>query len=221
MSDIFEEVDEALAHDNYAKLWHNIRWFVYGLIALIILGVGGWEIMKWNDARTQEAYAEEFYAAQQALQANDYVAANALFEEILNSDSPFAEMAAHYVALNQFTNMGDRRAAVAALTEAGNGDGAIAQAAVIKAAYLQFESEDMEGLKTLLAPVLDNPESPYAFLADEVLASKAFANGDYEDAKRRFTRLSVAIDATQATKARAQEALAVISSIQETRGPAE
>ena len=104
MSDIFEEVDEALAHDNYAKLWHNIRWFVYGLIALIILGVGGWEIMKWNDARTQEAYAEEFYAAQQALQANDYVAANALFEEILNSDSPFAEMAAHYVALNQFTN---------------------------------------------------------------------------------------------------------------------
>ena len=221
MSDIFEEVDEAVAQDKFASIWRSARWFVYSAIALVILAVGGWEVYNWQSGQSQQKHADAFYEAQQAFEARDYVAAVALFKNIRDSDSPFAGLAGHYMAYTQFMGLGDRAQAAEALADTGTGDSAIEQAALIKSAYLQADTLDFAALETLLQPVLSDTTSPFYYLADELLAAKAYQNGDLEDAKRRFSRISVSLDASEATQNRAREAVAVLEAISQTQGSAQ
>lgn len=221
MSDIFEEVDEAVAQDKLTGIWKIARWFVYSGIVLTILAVGGWEVYKWQSANAQQSAAEEFYQARQALEARDYVAAEALFREIRDSDGPFAGLAGHYMAFTQFVGMGDRAQAAQTLSATGETADPFGQSAVIKSAYLQADSVEFSELERILAPVRSDDTSPFYFLAEEILAAKSYQLDDLEDAKRRYNRIAVSLDASEATKMRAQEAVAVLDAMNQIQGNAQ
>ena len=221
MSDIFEEVDEAVAQDRFARYWRTSRWFVYTAIALIILAVAGWEIYKWQSVESQQTHADAFYEAQQAFDARDYVAAIALFKNIRESDSPFAGLAGHFMAYAQFMGQGDRNQAAQVLADTGSGDTPIEQAALIKSAYLQADTLDPAALESLLAPILNDETTPFYYLAEEVLAAKAYQAGDIDDAKRRYNRIAVSLEASDETKSRAAEAMAVLDAMKQTQGNAQ
>ncbi|MAP96292.1 MAG: hypothetical protein CMK07_15205 [Ponticaulis sp.] len=221
MSDIFEEVDESLAQDKMAKLWSQWRYVIYTVIAAIVLGVGGWEIYNWQSDNSQKASADQFYSAQQALEANDYVAADALLSNIQQSDDPFSSLAGHLLAYSRFVGMGDRAGAIGALEETGSDDGVFGQAALMKAAYLKSGDMQTAELEAYLAPITENAESPYADLAKELIAARAFQLGDIEDAQRRFNRIAVSLDASDATKERAEQALSAIQAVKQSQGTAQ
>ena len=71
MSDIFEEVDEAVQQDKATKLWKNISGFVYVGIAALILGVAGYEVYGWQTAQKKEKDSREFFLAKSALDKKD------------------------------------------------------------------------------------------------------------------------------------------------------
>ncbi|MAK62128.1 MAG: hypothetical protein CMK09_14245 [Ponticaulis sp.] len=221
MSDIFQEVDEAVAQDRLSNIWGRFKYVIFGAIAALILGVGGWEFYSWQKDKAQDVAAEAFYEAQIALDSNDYVAAEALFREIHESDSPFAEMAGHYLALTQFVGMGDRNQAFEVLKSTGRDDDVFSQAALIKAAYLKADDLEMAALEELLAPIRDNLDSPYLYLADEILAAKAFQTGDLDEARRRYNRIAGALEASDVTKNRATQAVAVLDAMKEIQGTAQ
>jgi hypothetical protein len=218
VSDIFEEVEEAVLHDSMARRWKQARLFVYAGIAALIIGVASFEFMKWQKSESQQKAATEFYTAVKAYDTRDYALANALFSEIQNSDSPFAVLAGHYVAQTDLTGMGDRAAAIEALVQASEGEGPFAQTARLKVAYLQASEKEVADLILWLDPILADETSPYAFLAEEVIAARAFELGDVAEAKKRFTLISLSLDAPQGAKLRAEQALAAIQAIQQKNG---
>ena len=114
--------------------------------------------------------------------------------------------------------MGDRNEAFETLKSTGQGEGMFSQAALIKAAYLKADEFSIEELETLLGPVLNSLESPYLYLADEILAAKAYQQGNLDDARRRYNRIAGALDASDATKTRATQAVAVLDAMLETQG---
>ena len=218
MSDIFEEVDEAVASDKAAKLWRATRGYLFALVGLIIVGVAGFEFYKWQSAQSHEEAASAFHDAQQALEANDYVAAEALFTDIMNSDSSFADLAGHYLAQVKIAGMGDRAGAIEALETVGQGDDVIAEVALMKAGYLQADSLTVDELSALLEPILADDASHFTFLAEELVAGRAYQLGDYAEARRRLSRITVSLDASQTTKSRAQQAIAALDAIEQSNG---
>ena len=218
MSDIFEEVEEAYLHDKVAKRWKQARLFVYAGIAALILGVGAAEFMSWNKGQNQQAAATEFYTAVKAYDANDYALSDALFREIEGSESPFAELSGNYIAQTQLTGMGDKVAAIEALQLAAEGEGPFAQIARLKAAYLEADTKEVADLVLWLDPVLADEASPFSFLAAELIGARAYQLGDLEEANKRFTLITISLDAPEGAKLRAEQALAAIKAIKQKNG---
>lgn len=219
MSDIFQEVDEALQQDHALKFWLKYRIAIFVGVAAIILAVAANEFLGWQKNRKLEANAEAFYTAKTALvEDNDAVLAAALFEEIAASDSTYAELAAHFLADIRLSNMGDKAAAVEALKKAAEGDGAFAETARLKVGYLIADDSDMATLESWLAPLTDSTESPYSYLAVEVLASRAFSLGDYQTAKKHFNKISLSLDVPSGAQLRAERALIVIDALEARNG---
>ncbi len=218
MSDIFEEVDEALAQDKSLQIWRVVRPFVYGGVAVLVIGVGAWEFMKWQGDQSQNNEATAFYAAQTALEANDYVAAEALFSEIANSNSAYATLAGHYLAQVELSGLGDRAAAIEALDTAAGQDGPMADIALMKSAYLQANTLSVEELETMLTPILDSDGMTLVYLAEELIASRAYQLGDLAEARRRFEMISFSLDASDGVKQRAQQALAALDTLAQLDG---
>lgn len=218
MSDIFEEVDEAVQQDKATKLWKNISGFVYVGIAALILGVAGYEVYGWQTAQKKEKDSREFFLAKSALDKKDYTLAEALFEEILASDSSFSEIAGNFLAETRLSGLGDKASALEALKKAAEGEGPYADIAQIKAGYLMSDSASVADLETYLAPVANNFDSPYKELAQEIVAARAFSLGDYDEAERRFEIISLAVDVSAGVRGRAERALIAIDAIKAKNG---
>lgn len=221
MSDIFEEVEEAVVQDRLKSIWSKVQWVVYGLIAIIVGGVAFYEFNASNTVRAQEREADAFHAAMLAFEDNDYVAASALFEEILNSDSSFAPLAGHFLSEVRIAGQGDRAAAADALaTAAASGDGVIADLALLKAAYIESPNMTLEDLRTKLEP-LTSSTSQMSFLANELVAARAYELGNLEEARRIYNTIVLALDAPEATRFRAERAIATLDTLKQLEGSAQ
>ena len=114
--------------------------------------------------------------------------------------------------------MGDRAGAIEALETVGQGDDVIAEVALMKAGYLQADSLTVDELSALLEPILADDASHFTFLAEELVAGRAYQLGDYAEARRRLSRITVSLDASQTTKSRAQQAIAALDAIEQSNG---
>ena len=218
MSDIFEEVDEAVLHDNTARRWKQFSPFLFVAVAALILGVAGYEFWQAQKIRNQASSADAFYTAQQALEKNDYALAEALFSEIASSDSPFSELSGHYLAQVRLSALGDKAAAIEALKAASEGEGPVAETARLKAGYLIAEESQLADLQIWLEPLLSNPTSPYTYLAQELIASRAYALGNLDESRRGFTAISLSLDAPEGVRVRAERSLAALDAIKAKNG---
>ncbi len=218
MSDIIEEVDEAYAQDQAMRWWKRLSPIVYGLVAVLILGVAVNEFLQWRGSNAHKQEAEAFYTARTALESNDYALAEALFEEIAGSDSDYAELAGNYLAQTRLSGLGDKAAALEALKATAEGEGPLAEIARLKAGYLMADSSSLEELEAWLAPLSNSLSSPYAYLAQEVEAARAFSLGELETAEKRFNAIALALEVPQALRGRAERALIAIDAIQARNG---
>ena len=51
MTDVFREVDEEVRREQLKKLWERYQYLVYGVVLLIVFGVGGWRVYEWYETR--------------------------------------------------------------------------------------------------------------------------------------------------------------------------
>lgn len=218
MSDIFQEVDEAVQQDKASRLWKRFAPLVYTAIVLLILGVAGYEFWNWQKGRQQSAEAEAFYTAKTALQSGDYVLAEALFDDIADSKSHFAKLSAHYLAEVRLKGQGDSAAAADALKRAADGSGPFAETARLKAAYLTADEMSIEELQAWLAPLIDDVSSPFSYLAQEVVGARAFSLGDFDTARSQFNAIALSLDAPQGIRGRAERSLIAIDAIKAKNG---
>jgi hypothetical protein len=217
LSDIFEEVDESLRQDKIETIWKRYRLFVYGGAALLIGAVALNEFVlqpHFAEVRAQRAKAFEQAATQ--LIDGDYTDAEAGFRELVDEESSLSPLAANFLAQTLYEGSGDAAGATDVLAASGKADGTpFERAALLKAAYAKADTVSLADLETLLGD-LKEEESGLGALARELIAAKAYAEGDAARARTAYNRLKFDAAAPQGVVRRAEIALAAIPIPEET-----
>ncbi len=209
MTDAFVEVDEALARESAAKAWKRAAPFVYGAIAVAILGVGGWEAWRWNRDNQVQAEAKSYAAALDTLEKNDMQGAKKQLEAIAAGKGGFSALANHLLAAVDTQIAGDPKTAEGRLSSASKLSGPMGEVAQLKLAYLKADALSLADLEVQVKPLVDKGGS-FGALARELVAAKAFATGDIERARKEYLALSTELDSTPGMQQRVQQAIAVM-----------
>lgn len=211
MSDIFEEVDESLRQEKIESLWVRYRPFVYGGAALLIGAVALNEfVLRPQAEKARAARALTFETAETQLKDGDYAEAEAGFRGIVDGESGLSPLAANYLAQTLYEGSGDADGAEKVLETAGKADGTpFERIALLKAAYAKADKVSLADLETSLVG-LKEENSALGALARELIAAKAYAEGDIARARTEFNRLKFDAAAPEGVVRRADIALAAI-----------
>jgi hypothetical protein len=199
VSDIFREVEEDIRKERLEKLWKAYGDYVIALMAVIILGIAGWQL--WL----------RYESAQRAKASSEFVAA----ERITNS----AQAAAAFDALSKTAPGGygqlSRLAEASALAVTGKpadavtrykaiaaaDSGPVGATARIRAAWLVADSAPRADLEALLQPI-NTDTSAWRQMAREVLAYSDYKAGKVKEARTEFAALAADPDSPDALKSR-------------------
>ena len=210
MNDVFQEVEQSLREESLAKAWKRWAPFVYGAVALAIIGVGVLEFMRFQRDEAISKAAKTYDAGFVALEAGDLPTARARFTELAKNDTGFAVLAGHMLAGVERDTTNDPTAIEAHLKAAAAADkGVMGDLAILKLGYLTADTSTRAELEAALKPLLDKG-SQASLLARELVAAKALAEGDMDFARDTFEALNVDINAPQAMRQRVSQALATL-----------
>lgn len=206
-----QEVDQNLREERLMKLFRRYGpWAAGAVVLALAIGFGWvqWQAYQLNNSRE---HAQEYAAAQNLAASGNLDEAKAEFER-LSGEGPhvyrvMAQME-HAAVLEQQGDLEGALAGFDAAAEAAS-DPVMRETAQLRAAYIAAETQDFEALQLRLQPLI-NSESRLSFLARELLAIEAWEAGDMNLARDTLQNLTLAFDAPQSVRERAQVALSVI-----------
>jgi hypothetical protein len=211
------EVDESLRDERmvgFARRWGP---YILGGFILIIVCVGAWQFWRGYTLNQGREQAEQYAAAQELARQGDLAGAKTemarLREEGPRSYRVMARM--QYAALLAIE--GDLEGALTendAAAEAAN-DPIMRQSAQLRAAFIAAETQDFDALQARLDPIIASG-TRLAFPARELLAIEAWEAGQLDVARDALENLTLAFDAPEPVRQRAQVALSVIGPAPET-----
>jgi len=208
--DIFQEVNQSLREETFATWWKRWQWAVYALIAILIIGVGVFEILRGMRADEINRSAVIYDAAFAARENNDLTAARASFAQLESDKTGFKALAGHMLAGVEKDLTNDMTAVEAHLAAAANADqGVLGELALLKLAYAKADTTPLADLEKDLKPLLDRKGQATA-LARELIGAKALAEGDIERARSEFESLALDLEAPRGVQARVNQALATL-----------
>lgn len=210
MTDIFEEVDQSLREDRVATWWKKYSIFVYGLIALVIIGVAILEFIRWQRAEEIDREAKVFDVAFAATQKDDLTKARADFTQLSEAKTGFGVLSGHMLAGVEAKLTNDTAAIEAYLAQAAAADsGVMGDLALLKLGYSKADAVSTAELQKVLKPLLDR-QGPASALATELIAVKTLADGNVDRARELFEKLNLDLEAPQGMRERVQQALATL-----------
>ncbi len=211
MTDAFEEVEEGLRRDQYTNFFKRYAAWLIGAVVAVLVGIGGYQVFQGWQKRQSGGYADEMAAAQALLVGGKAAEAQKQFEAIAaRAPAGYKTMALLQAGAARATQ-NDLKGALA------NFDNAAAAAptkaykdmARLKAAYVAADVEDFAKLEARVKPLIDEA-GPFSFQARELIAVQALANGDEARARKEFEFLSVALDAPETIRQRAELSLTAL-----------
>ena len=213
MSDIFQEVDEDLRRENYAKLWARYGKYVIALAVLLVVAVAG--VGQWRSYRLHQREAEGGRyagALELARQGKDKDAADA-FAVIARQTSGGHAVLARLEEGAAKARAGDVEGGVAAF-DALAADAAADPiyrdvATLLAAQYGLKQNADPKAIIAKLAPLTaaDNPWHPTAL---ELTALAQLQAGDKASARASYQHLADDLSAPAGLRARAAEMIAAL-----------
>ena len=214
MSDIFQEVDEELRRDNFAKLWKRYGNYVIALAVLVVAATGA--VVWWRDHDFKQRQAEGARAAAAlAVAGTGKFAEAADLLSVLASDAHAGRaLVARFEAAAARARAGDANAALAAydaIASDGSVDPIYRNLATVVWAEHAIESVEPARIIERLAPITapDNPWHPSALELTAIAHLKA---GDRDDARKEYQKISDDLTAPQSMRARAAEMVGALAS---------
>lgn len=213
MVDFVDEVEEQLRSDRYRALARRILpWFAAALAATIIGWLGVWGFQAWQNRNVGKA-SIAYDKAVTALSQGDETGAYTDFD-VIGKTGP-----AGYKTLALMQQGNIRLAAGKQQDAAGFYDAAAKAApnavlgdlARLKAALALLDTAPLPQLQTRLTDLI-GPKKPYDLYAKEALAMAKLEAGKTAEARGDFSALSITLGVTEAMRARAQAAIALIDS---------
>lgn len=210
MNDVFQEVNQSLRDETLASAWKRWQWVVYGVVAVLVIGVAVFEIMRGMRADEIARSAKTYDAAFVAGEAGDLATARARFSELTNDKTGFAVLAGHMLAGVEKQLTDDTAAIEGHLQRAAAADtGILGDLAILKLGYLKADTAPIAELEATLKPLIDK-DNQISRLASELIASKALADGDVERARDLFEGLAAKLDTPRAMQNRVTYALSTL-----------
>ena len=207
--ELIREVDEAVKRESAAATWKRLAPFVYGAIALVIIGVAGVEFWKWQSAKHVEARAVAYADALKAMEDGEADKAREQLAAVGEGDDGFAVLANQMLGGLEVDLGKPDEAAAAFMAASDQSDDVLGDIALLKAAYVKADALDRSELEKMVQPLVSTG-GPLGALASELLAAKALADGDVERARREYRALSLDVNAPQQVRIRVQRALQVM-----------
>ena len=213
MSDIFQEVDEDLRRENYAKLWARYGKYVIALAVLLVVAVAS--IGQWRNYQLHQREAEGgryANALELARQGKDKDAADA-FASIARQAGAGRAVLARLEEGVAKARAGDAEGAVAAfdaLAADSAADPVYRDVALLLAAQYSLKAGDPRAIIAKLAP-LTSTENPWHPTALELTAIAQLKAGDKTAARASYQRLADDLAAPSGLRARAAEMVAALA----------
>jgi len=194
LSDIFQEVDEDLRHEEYSKLWKQYGGYIIGACVAIVLlaaGIVGWR--NYQDHVHKSAslkYQNIVHSAEDnppALDENMAKQLAAIEPSLTKGYRLLSELqrAAIYVKVKKYADAIGLLDTVAHDSDASK---EMRDVAALKSAYLQAETSSLADMRKRVEK-LAVPESAFRFSADELLGYVAYRTGDLKAAQDYFAAI--------------------------------
>jgi hypothetical protein len=211
VSDAFIEVDEQLRSARLQSMFRRGWPYLAGLLALVLvaaLAVWGWRAHQGQAAGDS---SQRYQDAMQALSLGDTRNASAKFDRLAQEGTPTYRALALMQEAGIKLKAGDGAGAAALFDRAASAahDPVLADGARLRAAFILMDTAPYDTVRDRLKP-LAGAHRPFQTLAREGLAIAELANGRAAEAKGDFQLLSLSPDVSDAARARANAALAMI-----------
>jgi hypothetical protein len=189
VSDIFHEVDEEVRRERLKKLWEQYGNLIIAVAFLIVIGIGGWRLYQWWEAKQAAEAGTKFEAAVQLSEQGKHDEAAAAFTKLASEGTAGYRILARFRIAQELAKR-DLQAAVKAYDAiaADRGiDPLLQDLAESRAALLLVDTAPYEELRARLEPLTAN-DRPFHHTARELLALSAWRAGD-QTASRRWIDL--------------------------------
>ncbi len=215
------EVEEQVRQDRWMAWARKYGLYVAAAAVGILALVGGWRLYDSWRIDQARAHGAEFAAAQETLRAGDAAAAASAFEALSTEGPGVYRVMALMQWADALARQGDLDGALAKFDAAAEaaGNNTLRDSARLRAAYLVAENQDFAAVRARLEPLIES-EGATAYLARELLGVEAWEAGELELARTTLENLTLAFEAPEAVRQRAQLALSVIGPAPES-APAE
>ena len=216
------EVDENLRRERALDAAKKYGPWLIGVFALFVLALGGWQLWQSMSTNSARQHAVEFAAAQAMVEANNLAGAKTEFERLSNEGPRAYRAMAQMEHAAILAQEGDLEAALAGFDAAAETapDPVMRESAQIRAAYIAADIQDFAALRTRLQPLIDS-DTRVQYLAKELLAVEAWEAGETQLARDTLEQLTLAFDAPDTLRQRAQIALSVLGPAPATETPAD
>jgi hypothetical protein len=189
--DFFREVDEAVRHDRYKRLWD--RYAVHALVGavLVVVAVGGYNGWSyWQERQAREA-GTAFSEAQTAAGNGDAAKAKETFTRLAEEAPKGYRALARLQLAAVEAQSGEADKAVAtydAVAKDGSVDPILQDNAAIQAATLKLDTADYAEMNQRLRGLAEG-SSPWRYSARELLGLSAYRANNMVEAEKQFSAL--------------------------------
>jgi len=213
VSDIFQEVDEELRRENFAKLWARFGKYVIAFAVLVVLATAG--VTQWRQYRTHQREAEgaRYVAALDLARAGKDKDAADAFSVIARQAGGGHAMLARLEEAALKARSGDSAGAVklyGAVAADTSVDPIYRDVATLLAAQYGLDTGDPKAIIAQLAP-LTSATNPWHPTALELTALAQLKSGDKAAARATYKRIADDLSAPQSLRARATEMIAALA----------
>ncbi len=206
-----QEVDEEYRRDRVMQIWRRYQWPLIGALALLLIGVAGYEMWKAYSRDRAEAAGLAFTNAQSLAQQGKHVEAAEAFASLSSTGPDGYKLMAAFQRAGQLIRAKDIPGAVAAYDQIAADSGVAAEyrdLARYFAALNGFDTLAPDELRGRLGSI--PPASPWNAVARELLAQVELKAGARDTARKLLTELSDDPQAPLGVRGRASELLAAL-----------
>jgi hypothetical protein len=210
VSDIFQEVEEEVRKEQYAKLWKKYGVYIVAAAVGLVIAVAGYQAWGYFERQARIEDSQRYAAAMALLESGETQAAAEQLSAIVEDDGGYATLASFRLAGSKLET-GDREAGLEILRGLAEQDAgeAFGDAARLLVALHELDNGDPETLRSWLEPLLaeDNAFRPSALELTAILAQR---EGDLAKARELYQQLADDLSAPNGVRSRATSMLAVL-----------
>jgi len=210
VSDVFREVDEEVRREQLKKLWDRYQYLIVGVVFLVVVGVGGWRYLEWQQTRQAAQIGTRFEEAIVLADAGKHDEAERIFAQIAVDGTPAYRTLAR---IRQAAEQAQANPAAAIETyKQISADAGIEQVmrdvASLRAGGLLIDAGSYIDARKLLEP-LAQPGREFRHAARELLALNAWKSNDRAGAMKWYAAILTDPEAPAASRTRVEMLIAL------------